>query len=46
MGSVGSSSAVDCSLGYDVSDDALLWVEGLSQSIGLKVGEEADDVLD
>jgi len=46
MGSVGSSSAADGSLGNDVSDDALFWVERLSRGIGLEVVQEVKDMLD
>ena len=45
MGSVGSSSTTDGSLGDDVGNDTLFWVKRLSQRIGLKVVQESEDVL-
>ena len=46
MGSVCSSSSADSSLGDNMGDDALFWVERLSCGIGLKVVQESEDVLD
>jgi len=45
VGSVGSSSAIDSSLGNDVSDDALFWVKRLSRGIGLKIVQEVEHVV-
>jgi hypothetical protein len=46
MGSVGSSSSADGSLGANVTDLALLNIKTLSFGVGLNVGEEGEDVLD
>ena len=46
MGSVGSSSSADSSLGGNMGDLALLDIETLSLSVGLNVDEEGSDVLD
>ena len=46
MGSVGSSSSGDSSLSGNMRDLALLGVESLGLSVGLKVDEESSDVLD
>eukprot|EP00356_Strombidium_inclinatum_P015323 CAMPEP_0170487566 /NCGR_PEP_ID=MMETSP0208-20121228/6349_1 /TAXON_ID=197538 /ORGANISM="Strombidium inclinatum, Strain S3" /LENGTH=125 /DNA_ID=CAMNT_0010761891 /DNA_START=340 /DNA_END=718 /DNA_ORIENTATION=- len=46
MGSVGSSSAGDSSLGAHVSDLALFDVEALGLSVGLEVLEQEGHVLD
>lgn len=45
MGSVGSSSAADGSLGDDVRDDTLFWVEGLGGRVRLQVVEKVEHVL-
>ena len=45
MCSEGSSSTVDSSLGANVRDLALFDIETLLFSIGLKVDEEGNDVL-
>ena len=46
MGSEGSSSSVDSSLGGNVTDLALFDIKTLSFGVGLKVGEESENVLD
>ena len=46
MGSVGSSSSADSSLGGNMRDLALLNIESLSLSVGLEVDEEGSNVLD
>ena len=46
MGSVGSSSSTDSSLGNDMSDDALFWVKRLSSGIGLEVVQEVEHMID
>ena len=46
MGSVGSSSARNGSLGKTMGDNAGFDIETLSLSVGLKVDEEGNDVLD
>jgi hypothetical protein len=46
MGSEGSSSSADSSLGSNVRDLAFLDIKTLGLGVGLKVGEEGMDVLD
>lgn len=46
MGSEGSSSSADSSLGGNVRDLAFLNIKTLGFSVGLEVGEESKDVLD
>lgn len=46
VGSVGSSSTADSSLGGNVRYLALLDIESLGLSVGLNVDEESSDVLD
>ena len=44
MGSVGSSSALDCSLHSDVGDHALLHVQALGLRVRLKILQELENV--
>lgn len=46
VGSVGSSSSADSSLGGNMRDNALLNIESLGLSVGLEVNEEGSNVLD
>jgi len=46
MGSVGSSSSADSSLGGNVRDLAFLDIKALGFSVGLEVDEEGHNVLD
>lgn len=45
MSSVGSSPAIDGSLGANMSDSALFWVERLSHGVGLQVIQQGENVL-